>query len=218
MNGYFQWKHLKEFHLGPTASEKLYCVTIKVEHKKQTMTLHNGLTDKDAPLASLESDAWLRMRPVTITLSPQAADANVEPFEGVVPYKRMAPSFSIPACGDNSSVACERFEWRSSHGKEIKEIGGHSSGWKLVRLSQTAGEASDSQSHRAMGRSSDGKEIVAVIAHNASLSLSKGFRFAFLGSGLTGILGEKWEIMTVISAMHLWLLDFQTIMHIVPAA
>jgi hypothetical protein len=60
-----------------------------------------------------------------------------------------------------------------------------------------------------MGVASDGTEIVALLAHNASWSMTKGFRFAFMSTGLTGIFGEVWEILTVTSALHLWYLDFQ---------
>ncbi|KAB8207889.1 hypothetical protein BDV34DRAFT_191322 [Aspergillus parasiticus] len=130
----------------------------------------------------------------------------------------MSPTFSIAVDGSGKDASYEQFEWRSSHGKEIKELAGHTSGWKLVRLSETVSEAGGSRSHLAMGCSSDGKEIVAVIAHNASWSLSKGFKFAFVGSGLTGVLGERWEIMTLMTAVHLWLIELQIVTKAIPIA
>ncbi|KAE8317323.1 hypothetical protein BDV41DRAFT_573018 [Aspergillus transmontanensis] len=142
----------------------------------------------------------------------------VEPLEDVKPGRRMSPTFSIAVDGSGKDASYEQFEWRSSHGKEIKERAGHTSGWKLVRLSETVSEAGGSRSHRAMGCSSDGKEIVAVIAHNASWSLSKGFKFAFVGSGLTGVLGERWEIMTLMTAVHLWLIELQIVTKAIPIA
>ncbi|KAE8381556.1 hypothetical protein BDV26DRAFT_255370 [Aspergillus bertholletiae] len=223
MNGYFPLKLSPQFHLGPTASEKLYTMSIDVQHRKskQTMILHDGPTDKHPPLASVESDPYLRSRPVLVTFASQGElqeNSNVEPLEGVKTYKRMSPTFSIPVGASGKDAPCEQFQWRSSHGKEIKELAGHTSGWKLVRLSETVGETGGSRSHRAMGCSSDGKEIVAVIAHNASWSLSKGFRFAFVGSGLTGVMGEKWEIMTVITGVYLWLVEFQIATRAIPIA
>ncbi|KAE8353776.1 hypothetical protein BDV28DRAFT_132413 [Aspergillus coremiiformis] len=222
LNGYFQWRNLtREFHLGPAGSEKLFSMSLQVEHRKskQTMILRNGPTEQDPPLALMESDAYLRAKPVTITILPQTGSHEspiVEPFEGFVPYKRISPTFSIAVGGTGKDAHCEKFQWRSSHGKEIKELGGYSSGWKLVRLSHTVGETSASRSERTVGCSSDGREIVAVVAHNASWSLTKGFRFAFLGSGLTGILGEDWETMAVITAVHIWLVDFQVMTNMVP--
>lgn len=54
--------------------------------------------------------------------------------------------------------------------------------------------------------SSDGLEIVAVIAHNASMSMTKGFRFNYTTTG-NRTLGEDWEVITLVSALQLWLLD-----------
>ncbi|KAB8269512.1 hypothetical protein BDV30DRAFT_242315 [Aspergillus minisclerotigenes] len=205
MNGYIPMKLTLEFHLGPSASEKLYFMSIDVQHRKsiQTMVLRDGPTNKDPPLASLQSDPYLRAKPVSVTFASQGErqeSSIVEPLEDVKPGRRMSPTFSI------------------APRQRIKELAGHTSGWKLVRLSETVGEAGGSRSHRAMGCSSDGKEIVAVIAHNASWSLSKGFRFAFVGSGLTGVLGERWDIMTLMIAVHLWLIEFQIATKAIPIA
>ncbi|KAJ1710264.1 hypothetical protein NYO67_7560 [Aspergillus flavus] len=199
MNGYIPMKLRVEFHLGPSASEKLYFMSIDGQHRKsiQTMVLRDGPTDKDPPLASLQSDPYLRAKPVSVTFASQGElqeSSIVEPLEDVKLGRRMSPTFSIT------------------------ELAGHTSGWKLVRLSEAVGEAGGSRSHRAMGCSSDGKEIVAVITHNASWSLSKGFRIAFVGSGLTGVLGERWEIMTLMTAVHLWLIEFQIATKAIPIA
>lgn len=198
-------------------------MSIDVQRRKsiQTMVLRDGPTDKDPPLASLQSDPYLRAKPVSLTFASQGElqeSSIVEPLEDVKLGRRMSPTFSITVGGSGKDASYEQFEWSSSHGKEIKELAGHTSGWKLVRLSEAVGEAGGSRSHRAMGCSSDGKEIVAGIAHNASWSLSKGFRIAFVGSGLTGVLGERWEIMTLMTAVHLWLIEFQIATKAIPIA
>ncbi|KAB8221591.1 hypothetical protein BDV33DRAFT_202329 [Aspergillus novoparasiticus] len=206
MNGYIPMKLTLEFHLGPSASEKLYSISIDVQHRRSIQTM---------------SDPYFRAKPVSVTFASQGElqeNSIVEPFEDVKPGRRMSPTFSIAADGSGKDASYEQFEWHSSHGKEIKELAGHTSGWKLVRLSETVSEAGGSRSHRAMGCSSDGKEIVAVIAHNASWSLSKGFKFAFVGSGLTGVLGERWEIMTLMTAVHLWLIELQIVTKAIPIA
>lgn len=101
----------------------------------------------------------------------------------------------------------ERFEWRKSHGKEIKELAtGISYGWKLVRLAEVVASAR-SRKERDHGSTSDGLEIVALVAHNGSWSMTKGFRFAFMGSGLDGTMGESWEIVVVTTAIQMWLID-----------
>lgn len=101
----------------------------------------------------------------------------------------------------------EEFEWRRSRGGEVKDLGGRLSyGWKLVRL---ASEADHGAVEGERGYASDGKEVVAVMAHNASLTLTKGCKIEFMGSGLTGVLGERWEIMAVLTAVQLWQRDLQ---------
>jgi hypothetical protein len=71
------------------------------------------------------------------------------------------------------------------------------------------GDAGGSGKDRVAGLTSDGLEVVAIIAHNASFSMTKGFRFAFMGAGLTGISGKAWEIATLPSALMLWYSDVQ---------
>ncbi|KAK1597119.1 uncharacterized protein LY79DRAFT_508261 [Colletotrichum navitas] len=46
---------------------------------------------------------------------------------------------------------------------------------------------------KSFGYSSDGKEVVAVLARSTSWSMTKTYKFAFLGTGLTGTLSEDWE-------------------------
>lgn len=48
-----------------------------------------------------------------------------------------------------------------------------------------------------------------MVAHNSSWSMTKGVKFAFLGSGLTGALGEEWEVMVLMSGLQLWGMDYQ---------
>lgn len=133
----------------------------------------------------------------------------------------------------------EDFEWRSTHGSEVQELTSWwSTGWKLVRLASRveganggsgdgtsvvsgSGDAESSSSssatqkqkqkqQRPAGVTSDGKEIVAVWALNtASLSMTKAFKFQFMGSGALGQLGERWEVMAVVTALRLWYLVWQ---------
>jgi hypothetical protein len=48
----------------------------------------------------------------------------VERVEDVTPYKGMAPTFSFAVGGNSKDTNREEFQWRSSHGKEIKELAG----------------------------------------------------------------------------------------------
>lgn len=58
---------------------------------------------------------------------------------------------------------------------------------------------------REVGFTSDGMEIVAVVVLDWK-SMSKGMRFAFMNTGLTGTFGEEWEIVALLTGWQLWLL------------
>lgn len=124
--------------------------------------------------------------------------------------KKTSPTYTFEVHVGPKGTMRERFEWRKSRGKEIKELAGHSYGWKLVRLAGPVNSLDGrSRKEREYGYTSDGLEVVALIAHNASWSMNKGFRFASMGSGLTGTMGENWVIIVVTSALQLWYIDVQ---------
>lgn len=211
-NGYYQWKLSSTFHLGPTAEEKLFAVSTHttVFSKKPSVVLHDGPTDKHPVMATVLGDRWGRNRPIAITLPSRPGEPNSkEIVESLVPGPHMltSPSYTFEASVGPKGATRERFEWRRSHGSEIKDLAGHSSGWKLVRLSED--HPGGSKQGGDYGYTSDGLEVVGLIAHNASWSMTKGLRFAFLGRGLTGTMGESWEILVVTSALQLWYLDVQ---------
>ncbi|CAI7594331.1 unnamed protein product [Penicillium glandicola] len=198
MNGYFQWKFTTTFHLGPTADEKLYAVSTHatVLNSKPSVVLYDGPTNK---------------HPVMATAHGSQHENDI--VEQVVPggsLKHLSPSYTFEICVGPKGTTPERFEWRKSQGNEIKELAaGLSYGWKLVRLAGPVNSVGGSRKERDRGYTSDGLEIVALIAHNASWSMTKGFRFAFMGTGLTGTMGENWEIVVVISALQMWFIDVQ---------
>lgn len=215
MNGYIQWKLTTTFHLGPTAEEKLFAVSTGASlfKNKPSIVLYNGPTNKDPILATSRSDKWGRVRPIDITLCPRPGSSrSTESVEQMIPSStsHTSTAYTFEINTDDKGTERERFEWRSSHGNEIKQLPtGHSYGWKLVRLSGPINGAGGNRKERDMGISSDGLEIVALLAHNASMSMTKGFRFVFMGTGLTGTLGEDWEVMTVVTALQFWYLDIQ---------
>ncbi|KAJ5083179.1 hypothetical protein N7456_012606 [Penicillium angulare] len=214
LNGYFRLKPTSTFHLGPTSEQKLFAVVTHsgIFRDKPSIVLHDGPTDKNAIMATLKSDKWGRTRPATVNLLVRPSSSYTEPIEELlIPVStshHMSSTWSFETPVARKGNIRERFEWRSSHGNEIKELAtGHSYGWKLVRIASPNAGVGGSRKDRDLGFTSDGLEIVAIVAHNASWSMTKGLRFAFMGAGLTGILGEAWEIMTLISAMQLYIWD-----------
>ncbi|OQE42347.1 hypothetical protein PENCOP_c004G05024 [Penicillium coprophilum] len=217
MNGYFQWKITSTFYLGPTAEEKLYAVSTPVAflNSKPSVVLHDGPTNKHPIMATARGDKWGRRRPIAITLPPRPGSQHKHDIVvQVVPggsLKHISPTYTFETSVGPKGTTPESFEWRKSHGNETKELAGHSHGWKLVRLAPPVNSSvGGSRKERDCGYTSDGLEVVAIIAHNASWSMTKGFRFAFLGVGLTGTMGENWEIVVVTSALQMWLIDVQS--------
>ncbi|KAK2046276.1 hypothetical protein LZ31DRAFT_462713 [Colletotrichum somersetense] len=187
-NCYGQWKWKQLYSLGPSSDEKLFTVSFntKLFSKKQLLFLHSGPSDKGPAIATVSRKTLGSHHRATITL--QGEDGNEQEIsferpEDVSWTQGQVRAFRIEV----RKGVVEEFQWRSSHGDEIKELAGHSYGWKLVRMkTQQAGQ-------KSFGYSSDGKEVVAVLAHSTSWSMTKGYNFGFLGTGLTGTLGEDWE-------------------------
>ena len=103
----------------------------------------------------------------------------------------------------------ENFEWRKTHGSEIRDLDRWSRGWKLVRLDgpPPLGQGGE-RNGRDVGVTSDGKEVVAISGWNSSWSMTKALKFQFLGTGLNGDLGEAWELMAVMTAVRTWYMEY----------
>ncbi|KAI0828095.1 hypothetical protein F5Y06DRAFT_308383 [Hypoxylon sp. FL0890] len=92
----------------------------------------------------------------------------------------------------------EIFEWQHSHrGVVGMFLDGAKSGWKLVHLPNQ--EHDDSEELQPNSR----QEIVAVWAY-AKVSMTKVLRFRYLGSGATGILGQRWNVMAAMTALRMY--------------
>lgn len=212
INGYYSWKSMTTIYLGPSKSEKTHALKIhdKLFSSKQTLALHAGPTPDHPVLVSAFSRGY-KDQEFTVTVpgrGPGGADVVVPTSSIKTGKMSRAARFEVEV---GPGGRREMFEWRSSHGEEISAVAtGYSFGWKLVRLSGGGAAANGGGPVGAgLGFSSDGNEVVAVIAHNASCSMSKGMRFSFLGSGLAGAFGELWEIVAVGSALKLWYRDVE---------
>ena len=140
-------------------------------------------------------------------------DTTEEPLEQSTGFLHSTVySFSIevetgdPVTGGGGGGALRRegFEWRASHGDEVKELDRWSHGWKLVRLHGEAEGIGGTRAVRDAGTTSDGKEVVAVFATYSGWSRTKAAKFRFLGTGAAGHLGRRFAIMAVITALRIW--------------
>ncbi|SPO07196.1 uncharacterized protein DNG_09890 [Cephalotrichum gorgonifer] len=222
MNGYYKWTSTT-FHLGPSAAEKLFAVSTKGGwfDSSPPISLHSGPSAKDPVLGKAKGiGKWSTME-TTVTvprgMTPANPDRDTHTTVAMkyTSWKDAHYTFSTrvpPVPGSKEPPQLETFEWRSTSGTEAKEISGGSwsSGYKLVRMTGGPAGEGGARKVRDVGFTSDGREIVAIIVHNSSWSLSKGMRFAFMGTGLTGLFGEEWEITALVTGLQLWILDVLT--------
>lgn len=134
-------------------------------------------------------------------------------------------TFALPVGIDGEM---ETFEWRRSRGSEIKQLGASWRGWKLVRMGSSGrGQHDAAQYHEKDDESlpryssedekheradsahaseeSGEDEIVAVWAKTGTwTSLHDVGEFAFLGSGASGELGQRFAVMAVMTALCIW--------------
>ena len=212
LNAYFQRKLSRTIYLGPSRSERLFAVETHsggFTGKKPTIILRDGPGDTDPILATAGFENK-RQTKYYITLPGRPGPDGASDTTIIMNSATLTSSkhgLSIPV-GEKGQV--EQFEWRSSHGDEIKTLAGSSWGYKLARLegpnTKASGSSSSSSSAaaREVGFTSDGHEVVAVFAPNGSASLTKAVRFCFMGSGMTGTMGEAWEIVALTSALKLF--------------
>ncbi|KAF5517514.1 hypothetical protein CGCA056_v011156 [Colletotrichum aenigma] len=204
LNCYYQWKWKQVYYLGPSAEEKMFAISFdgKLFSTKQTLCLHNGPSDK-APVmatASRTGMGWHDRSTINVNREfGSGEDIKLEKPQDAGFRKSQVRAFHMKT----TKGRVEEFQWRTSHGNEIKELAGHASGWKLVRMMGPESIGGHSK-NPDLGYSSDGQEVVAVLAHNMSWSMTKGYRFAFMGTGLTGTLGEEWEATAVLTGFWLW--------------
>ncbi|KKY38251.1 hypothetical protein UCDDA912_g01568 [Diaporthe ampelina] len=197
--------------LGEHQATPLYSVTAGWAG----LVLHNGPSDDHAPLATVAYGPAARRMAVSLPPLPGRAPG---PALSVHTPTVMDPTFAfvvaVPSPGSTATRATaatatttttyrnEKFEWRRSASDAVAGLGGRSHGWKLVRLSNElpAGGMAVAGSGPPSG---DGHEVVAVCTA-AAMSVSKLWKFTFLGTGLSGALGEQWAVMAVITGLVTW--------------
>ena len=111
--------------------------------------------------------------------------------------------FMIETGTHPSNIRPETYEWRHSYGEAIAALDGDRDGWKLVRMTNGPPPGVDGQFVPGGYMTSDGKEVVAAWT-DAFMSMTKRAKFAFLGTGQSGLLGERWAVMAVMSALGIW--------------
>lgn len=205
--------------LGEHASEPMYALDARGDARtgRPQLILHSGPTPGHPPLAILEEPPFYGQTRehllVRLPPSPFPGASAAVALEATVDFPRVKFGFSIEAASDSSPVAqgsrlpLERFEWRMSRGDAVSSLGGSGYGWKLVRLvdGPPAGCPRQEWAKRVVSKGSDGFEVVAAVSESSSLvSLNRVLRFGFFGTGNSGLLGERWAVMAVMTALGLY--------------
>ncbi|KAF4976372.1 hypothetical protein FZEAL_6948 [Fusarium zealandicum] len=194
--------------LGEPDSDPIYSVSLPGGWYGD-LIFHDGPDDEQPELARATREGkWGADFSIALPQIPDAGSSNGRETLRYKVGRRERYWFGMEV-GEGANRHIERFEWRRSHGKDIKSVGQSSWGWKLVRIGggtqKEADSGSDDEQTRKDGFTSDGKEIVAVWADAKSWKgVSKVGEFQLRGSGATGELGTQWALMAIVSYMCMW--------------
>lgn len=195
------------FSLGEHQSTPIYAVTTWAgwsaqAHAQANLVLHNGPSEDNPPLANVAYGSPARRMDVFL---PPLPGRPARPVSVQVPgpmRARFAFSVEVPWPGGPGGYRAEAFEWRRSNSLAVGSLGGRSQGWKLVRLSNELPPGGVTVAGSGPP-SNDNHEVVAVCTH-AVMSMSKLWKFAFTGTGVSGALGERWAVMAVVTGLVIW--------------
>ncbi|KAF2969114.1 hypothetical protein GQX73_g4459 [Xylaria multiplex] len=214
LNAYLKMGFTKTFHLGQTKESPAFAARMHSGlTKNPELVLYDGPSERGSILATADHESIWRSNSVLTVPAREGVDHDSESQKVIMTSHRSLrhQTYKFTAnVGVGKETRSEEFEWRSSHGSEVRELDGYRWGWKLVRLSgQTVGSGGD-RATRETGSTSDGFEVVAAWAHNNSLSMTKAFKFQLMGSALTGMLGDRGATLALISAMRIWAIELAT--------
>lgn len=230
MKLYYQWSlaGLTTFHVcGADQQDRLFAVKMHTGYSmkeplgpKQGLHLYNGPTTNDPLLAAAGDDSVLS----TFSLNNNSRiflparrrrGLSQEMMRAYITADRhVAFSFSLEV-GSGKKRRREVFEWRNIEKSERDESTEHG-GFRLFRLppdpeqNAPGGGGSSSQgastSSAAAAAAASTDDVVAVMAWRRFLASPKHpFDLKLVGAGLGGgILGDRWTLMTLITALRLW--------------
>ncbi|KAI2634761.1 hypothetical protein GGS26DRAFT_523612 [Hypomontagnella submonticulosa] len=217
INAYMSMKFTRTFHLGEHADNPLFAVETHTGWSgKPLLTLHSGPTESAPVLATARHEGKLCTgKTVIFTIFPDPARDTGEQSTTFVMRREhswkhptvMTYQFSVEV-GLGKDVRMEDFEWRHSRSNEVRNLDKYSWGWKLVRLDSSSGKGGERAS-RSAGETSDGKEVVAAWSMNSGWSRNKAFKFQYLESGATGVLGEKFATAALMTGLKFWFDEWQ---------
>ncbi|CAK7199911.1 hypothetical protein SEUCBS139899_002598 [Sporothrix eucalyptigena] len=197
----------RSYFLGEHQQTPLYAVRMRPvwQMTNPVIALHNGPNPETAPLLAAVDYINLSDH-MSITLPPpltyRGTGSTAVRLDIVMGWSHHY-TFTMEVGTDPRHVRREVFEWRHSYGNAVAALGGAREGWKLVRMSTSPLPGAPRPQPSPGFISSDGREVVAMYS-DARMSMTKQLKFAFVGTGLTGALGERWSVMAATSALAIW--------------
>lgn len=160
----------------------------------RNLVIHSS-ADSDAPPLVASAGECLTLHTDPIQIIDGSKDPEVMTLNGL--------RFAL-----DIGATREKFEWRRSHGKEVRALHPYgNAGLKLVRLQHVVGSGGE-RYKRDMGQTSDGLEVVAVWTEFKSSSDILMFRL--LGSAASGELGDCLPLVALLTGMKFQLYNPDT--------
>jgi hypothetical protein len=201
----------RTLYLAEHQAQPIYALRIHSGLGDASLVLHSGASEDHPTLATL--DYIVFSAGMAVTLPPAAfpgAPTTIEAVRGSSFTESYTFVIDVGNSGPQQNGGrwpVEQYEWRRSRGEAVAVLDGCGYGWKLVRLAAGpppgAGSQGDMRYAGGGPRGSDGSEVVAVWAE-PGYSMSKAMKFAFVGTGASGLLGERWAIMAVMTALGMF--------------
>ncbi|CAM1505695.1 Fc.00g113320.m01.CDS01 [Cosmosporella sp. VM-42] len=201
----------RQYVIGEHQTQPIYLVSLHGGLSESApITLHSGPSETMPPIATVE---WQVFGPSFEVALPPPSGSNARVAQEKIQWASRSHGFGNGVYRFSIEVGStnvrETFEWRFSRGDAISSLGGSYGGWKLVRMARGppgGGGAGDMNFVTGGFTDSEGNEVVAAWT-NVTGSLTKAAKFQFMGTGDTGLLGQRWAIITVITAFALFYRD-----------
>lgn len=236
VNAYQTGSRLRTFDIcGEAKSSPLFRVSVHFGFSgrgplgsRPGIYLHNGKSIKDPVLAAAgDEDQWSQRvyafnnKSVIVVPHLPGDDPDGPAREWVTELMVASTTsegegvvfrFAINIARDGKTLKRERYEWRKfKQGTDHEHPGG---GFKLFWLPCPTTRTEDGNVTRPGGQG--GQKTSAATGNDcvAVWELSKGlskywdhiFTLKFVGSGLSGDLGDRWKAMVVVTAARLWMI------------
>jgi hypothetical protein len=200
-------------------NEKLYTVEVHTGYSgrgplgtRPGVVLYNGTSTKNRILGAAGDTSQIAANPLNIESIILLPPLNsTSPSRELVTEKMRAGrsneqvtfTFTIEVAY-GKKMSREQFQWiKINQGAEKKTYG---AGYKLICLSRPSKRTDDTGPHIASCPvpTPNNDDPVALLTWKSRLNLFELFTLKFMGIGESGVLGQRWALMVVLTSLRLW--------------